>query len=107
MPLFSLGRSRRLSGESNTTHVNEHDHDSPRVPGETVDGSGALYPSTQKEVEAVGDAHTPTAFGDKSPGVRRIEIIGQFFTGWHKVLLFFFIFLVSCKSDATVPNELG
>lgn len=100
MPLPLLSRDRRVSSGTNTTHVNDlgHDHknDPTRVPGETTDGSGALYPSTQREVEARGDINTPTAFGDKSPGVRRIEIIGQFFTGWHKVLLFIFIFLVSC-----------
>lgn len=102
MPLPSFLRGRRLSVETNTTHVNDHDQEHTRLPGETTGGS-ALYPATQREeVEAIGGAHTPTAFGDKSPGVRRIEIIGQFFTGWHKVLLFLFIFLVSCKSSSHV-----
>lgn len=98
--VFSL--SRRVSTGTNTTRVNDHDHghghghDPTNVPGETTDGSGALYPAkTQRQVEQQGDLATPTAFGDKSPGVRRIEIIGQFFTGWHKIFLFFAIFLVS------------
>ena len=94
--------SRRLSTGTNTTRVadHEHEHDPTNVPGETTDGSGPLYPNIKQsiphhEAEKDGDA---TAFGDKSPGVRRIEIIGQFFNGWHKWVLFFFIFLIACTS---------
>lgn len=89
MPLF---KSRKLSSSSVSTQV-----DPPIIPGGTTDGIGPLYPSTQRTVEKEQDEQVPTVFGDKSPGVRRIEIIGQFFTGWHKVALFFFIFLVSCQ----------
>jgi len=91
--------SRRSSAGTNTTrvHSNSHEHDPARVPGETTDGSGPLYPSTKQAIphhqgEQDGDG---TAFGDKSPGVRRIEIIGQFFEGWHKWVLFFAIFLIA------------
>ena len=92
--------SRRLSTGTNTTRVADHEHDPTNVPGETTDGSGPLYTNIKQsiphhEAEKDGDA---TAFGDKSPGVRRIEIIGQFFNGWHKWVLFFFIFLIACTS---------
>jgi SIT family siderophore-iron:H+ symporter-like MFS transporter len=73
-------------------------HDSANVPGETTDGSGNLYPATKQAAPLdMGDGEKETAFGDKSPGVRRIEIIGQFFDGWHKWVLFFFIFLIACE----------
>ena len=101
MPLFSNSRklSSGSSSHSNSTHVNPSQPEA----GLTIDGSGPLYPSTQREVEKQQDEATPTVFGDKSPGVRRIEIIGQFFTGWHKIILFFFIFLISCKSPSATP----
>jgi hypothetical protein len=81
--------SRRPSKGSNTTHTTrvgaagEHD---PAVPGASADSSKS-------------SGHTKPILDDKSPGVRRIEIIGEFFDGWHKWVLFFFIFLVSCTSD--------
>jgi hypothetical protein len=90
--------TRRTSDGTNTTRVQSHDP--TNVPGETTDGSGPLYPNVKQvmphhEGEKDGDG---TVFGDKSPGVRRIEIIGQFFNGWHKWVLFFFIFLIACTS---------
>lgn len=56
-----------------------------------------LYPDAhvQDMLEMQGDNNT--AFGDKSPGVRRIEAIGSCFTSWHRWVLFTFIFLVACK----------
>jgi hypothetical protein len=94
--------ARRTSDGTNTTrvHSHDHDHDPTNVPGETTDGSGPLYPNVKQVMphhagEKDGDG---TVFGDKSPGVRRIEVIGQFFNGWHKWVLFFFIFLISCMS---------
>jgi len=90
--------TRRTSDGTNTTRVQSHDP--TNVPGETTDGSGPLYPNVKQsmphhEGEKDGDG---TVFGDKSPGVRRIEVIGQFFNGWHKWVLFFFIFLIACTS---------
>ena len=97
MPNIFHSTSRRLSSGTNTTRVHG-DHDPTAVPGETTDGSGPLYPNT-KQVEPKDTPGEDTAFGDKSPGVRRIEIIGQFFNGWHKWVLFFFIFLIACTSS--------
>lgn len=34
---------------------------------------------------------------DKSPGVLRVEAIAKTFTSWHKVILFFSLFLVACE----------
>jgi hypothetical protein len=97
--------TRRTSDGTNTTRV--HSHDPTNVPGETTDGSGPLYPNVKQvmphhEGEKDGDG---TVFGDKSPGVRRIEIIGQFFNGWHKWVLFFFIFLISCTSPSLLSRD--
>lgn len=94
--------TRRSSVGTNTTRVqsHEHEHDPTNVPGETTDGSGPLYPAVKQHVphnEGEKDGNG-TVFGDKSPGVRRIEIIGQFFDGWNKWVLFFFIFLIACTS---------
>ncbi|KAK1921029.1 putative Siderochrome-iron uptake transporter [Papiliotrema laurentii] len=57
--------------------------------------SSELYPDEKiaKEIEDQGD--NTTAFGDKSPGVRRIEAIARCFTSWHKYVLFFTIFLIA------------
>lgn len=54
-----------------------------------------IYPdeTTSKRLEAQGD--TQTAFGDKSPGVRRIEAISNSFTSWHRYVLFISILLVA------------
>jgi hypothetical protein len=99
--------TRRTSDGTNTTRV--HSHDPTNVPGETTDGSGPLYPNVKQvmphhEGEKDGDG---TVFGDKSPGVRRIEVIGQFFDGWHKWVLFFFIFLIACTFPSLLfRNEL-
>ncbi|ORX38194.1 siderochrome-iron uptake transporter [Kockovaella imperatae] len=56
-----------------------------------------LYPddAIRHELEQQGD--TKTAFGDKSPGVRRIEAISKCFTSWHLYVLFISIFFVSCE----------
>lgn len=75
--------SRRSSTGTNTTRVHSPEHEPTNVPGETIDGSGPLYPNIKQTMphnqgEKDGDS---TAFGDKSPGVRRIEIVGQFFDG--------------------------
>ncbi|WWC92118.1 uncharacterized protein L201_007072 [Kwoniella dendrophila CBS 6074] len=63
-----------------------------------------LYPKfeVEKELEKQGD--NETAFGDKSPGVRRIEAIASCFTTWHKWVLFISVFLVaySYGLDGTV-----
>jgi len=92
--------TRRTSSSDGTNTTRVHSHDPTNVPGETTDGSGNLYPNVKQvmphhEGEKDGDG---TVFGDKSPGVRRIEVIGQFFNGWHKWVLFFFIFLIACTS---------
>nr|XP_018259907.1 MFS transporter, SIT family, siderophore-iron:H+ symporter [Kwoniella dejecticola CBS 10117]OBR82065.1 MFS transporter, SIT family, siderophore-iron:H+ symporter [Kwoniella dejecticola CBS 10117] len=67
-------------------------------------GDPPLYPDQEisKEIERQGDDHT--AFGDKSPGVRRIEAIATCFTTWHKWVLFLSVFLVaySYGLDGTV-----
>jgi len=53
-----------------------------------------LYPDVEDpHTLTQGDAHT--AFGDKSPGVRRIEAISACFTRWHLVVLFITILLIS------------
>jgi hypothetical protein len=102
--------SRRVSTGTNSTrvqdHAHGHEHDPSRVPGETTDGSGPLYPSVQQVTPNDEHAGKGTVFGDKSPGVRRIEIIGQFFNGWHKWILFFFVFLVSCKYTLSIEADL-
>lgn len=88
--------SRRPSSGSSTTHTARVGKDH-QAAGGTTDGSGALYPHTAIQAyQETGQA--PAALDDMSPGVKRIEVIGQFFNGYHKWVLFFFIFLVSCKS---------
>lgn len=54
-----------------------------------------LYPDEEivHELEKQGD--NTTAFGDKSPGVKRIEAISRAFSSWHLWVLFVAIFLVS------------
>ncbi|WWD08493.1 hypothetical protein V865_006605 [Kwoniella europaea PYCC6329] len=76
-----------------------------------------LYPDLEvtKELEKQGD--NETAFGDKSPGVRRIEIIASCFTTWHRWVLFISVFLVAYSYgldgtvrytyQATALSELG
>ncbi|WVW81023.1 hypothetical protein I302_103014 [Kwoniella bestiolae CBS 10118] len=76
-----------------------------------------LYPDLEvtKELEKQGD--NDTAFGDKSPGVRRIEIIASCFTTWHRWVLFISVFLVAYSYgldgtvrytyQATALSELG
>ncbi|WVF68087.1 hypothetical protein IAT40_002850 [Kwoniella sp. CBS 6097] len=46
-----------------------------------------------RALERQGD--TGTAFGDKSPGVKRIEAIASCFTSWHRYILFITVFLVA------------
>jgi hypothetical protein len=106
MGLFTR-RQSSASQTTNATRVHDHEHDPAHVPGETTDGSGPLYPNViqtipHHEGEKDGDS---TAFGDVSPGVRRIEIIGQFFNGWHKWVLFFFIFLIACTSPSSLTYK--
>ena len=55
----------------------------------------SLYPDEKvdSEYESQGD-HT-TFFGDKSPGVKRIEAIAKCFESWHLYVLFITIFLIA------------
>ncbi|WWD20507.1 hypothetical protein CI109_104983 [Kwoniella shandongensis] len=59
-------------------------------------------PEVKRQIEIQGD--TETAFGDKSPGVRRIEAISSCFESWHKWVLFASVFFVaySYGLDGTV-----
>ncbi|OCF41266.1 MFS transporter, SIT family, siderophore-iron:H+ symporter [Kwoniella heveanensis CBS 569] len=59
-------------------------------------------PEVERAIEKQGDART--AFGDKSPGVKRIEAIASSFTSWHRYVLFITVFLVaySYGLDGTV-----
>ncbi|KAK8850324.1 hypothetical protein IAR55_004241 [Kwoniella newhampshirensis] len=59
-------------------------------------------PETKRQLEEQGD--NETAFGDKSPGVRRIEAISTCFESWHKWVLFASVFFVaySYGLDGTV-----
>ncbi|WVQ95751.1 hypothetical protein IAU59_002850 [Kwoniella sp. CBS 9459] len=50
-------------------------------------------PEVVRALEKQGD--TKTVFGDKSPGVKRIEAIASCFTSWHRYVLFITVFLVS------------
>lgn len=50
-------------------------------------------PNIKESLEAQGDNNT--VFGDKSPGVRRIEAVAQCFTSWHLWVLLISIFLVA------------
>ncbi|WRT68181.1 uncharacterized protein IL334_005156 [Kwoniella shivajii] len=70
----------------------------------TMKDSQGLYPErpVREELERQGD--TETAFGDKSPGVKRIEAITSCFTAWHRWVLLISVFLVaySYGLDGTV-----
>ena len=56
--------------------------------------SKELYPDAEDPHKLEqGDCHT--AFGDRSPGVRRIEAITTCFTRWHLVVLFITILFIS------------
>nr|ODN90125.1 MFS transporter, SIT family, siderophore-iron:H+ symporter [Cryptococcus depauperatus CBS 7841] len=56
-----------------------------------------LYPDEilSKTFNNAGQEGAPTTFGEKSPGVRRIEAITTCFTTWHRYVLFFSVFLVA------------
>lgn len=58
-----------------------------------------LYPEHELEraISSTKNADDSTAFGEKSPGVRRIEIIAACFTTWHRWVLFISVFLMACK----------
>lgn len=58
-----------------------------------------LYPEyeLQRAISNTKNADDSTAFGEKSPGVRRIEIIAASFTTWHRWVLFISVFFMSCK----------
>ena len=56
-----------------------------------------IYPDAEVRHELEQQGDTKTAFGDKSPGVRRIEAISQCFTSTHLYVLFISIFSVACE----------
>lgn len=58
-----------------------------------------LYPEAELEraISNTKNADDSTAFGEKSPGVRRIELIAASFTTWHRWVLFISVFLMACK----------
>ncbi|ODO10341.1 hypothetical protein I350_00936 [Cryptococcus amylolentus CBS 6273] len=66
-------------------------------PTSHADVGGGIYPEEQIHRSITHeDAHdSPTIFGEKSPGVRRIEIITSCFTSWHKYILFVGVFLTA------------
>ncbi|WVR08388.1 hypothetical protein IAU60_005443 [Kwoniella sp. DSM 27419] len=60
---------------------------------------------TKAEIERQGDHGT--VFGDKSPGVARIEAISSCLTSWHRYVLFITIFLVASQvSTVTVVRSI-
>ncbi|WVO20323.1 uncharacterized protein IAS62_001617 [Cryptococcus decagattii] len=56
-----------------------------------------LYPEAELEraISNTKNADDSTAFGEKSPGVRRIELIAASFTTWHRWVLFISVFLMA------------
>ncbi|OXB39350.1 hypothetical protein LQV05_000779 [Cryptococcus neoformans] len=56
-----------------------------------------LYPEHELEraISSTKNADDSTAFDEKSPGVRRIEIIAACFTTWHRWVLFISVFLMA------------
>lgn len=58
-----------------------------------------LYPEAELEraISNTKNADDSIAFGEKSPGVRRIELITASFTTWHRWVLFISVFLMACK----------
>jgi len=66
-----------------------------RTPAAMSTPNKDLFPEQDviNQLEKQGDNNT--AFGDKSPGVRRIEAISKCFQSWHRWVLFVAIFLVS------------
>lgn len=68
-----------------------------------------LYPEAELEraISNTKNADDSTAFGEKSPGVRRIELIAASFTTWHRWVLFISVFLMACKLNICSPLRLS
>ncbi|ORY32150.1 major facilitator superfamily protein [Naematelia encephala] len=56
-----------------------------------------IYPDAEIAAELEKQGDNDTVFGDKSPGVRRIEAISSCFSSWHRWVLFTSIFLVAFR----------